>query len=93
MLSAGLIYENIRYRKSLLLRLKLRPRNPRLPDDGVERAGAQLVVEGHRHGHRTLVRPPLHDDVAPALAGFDEAVPGKNGADLTPREPTQPPQC
>lgn len=76
-----------------LLRLELRPRDSGLPDDGMERAGAQLVVEGDGDGHGTLVRPLLHDDVAPALAGLDEAMPGEDGADLTPREPTQPPQC
>lgn len=88
-----LIYENMAYRKSLSVRLELRPRNPGLSDDRVERAGAQLVVEGYRDGHRPLVGSPLHDDVAAALAGLRKAVPGEDGADLTPRESTQPPQC
>ncbi len=37
-------------------------------------------------------RPLLHDHVAAALAGLGEGRGGEDGADLPPREPTQPPQ-
>lgn len=53
-----------------------------LADDGLKCAYAQLGMAWNRDGERGIGESFLHDDVAAALAHFEESVTGENAADL-----------
>jgi len=62
--------------------LKQRLGESRLPNDALEGAPPERIVERHRDGDRGPFRLELHDAVASALADCDKSMLFENPADL-----------
>jgi hypothetical protein len=66
------------------LRLEFRSRYARLPNNGLQRAHAELLVIRHGNGYRASRHDFLHHDVASASTNLDESVPPHNRTDFLP---------
>lgn len=68
---------------------ELAPRDTRLPDDGPQGSGPQLLVIRHRNRRGSSVRPPLHNDMTSLLPYALVPVSLENRAHFLARQDTQ----